>query len=115
MKTLKQWKTQMIADNPKPVRHTDGTEFTDEEYDAAINVWAQNAYDHEQDMAANGYKIYRVHGKGEEEVETYPSIVEQLDKLWHDIDGGKLGADAKTGSWYLAIKQVKDDSPKPGE
>ena len=112
MKTLEQWKTQVIADNPKPVRHTDGTEFTDEEYNAAIDEWANNAYEREQDMAANGYKIYRVHGKTGEEVETYPSIVEQLDKLWHDIDGGKLGADAKTGSWYLAIKQVKDDNPK---
>ena len=112
MKTLEQWKTQVIADNPKPVRHTDGTEFTDEEYNAAIDEWANNAYEREQDMAANGYKIYRVHGKTGEEVETYPSIVEQLDKLWHDIDGGKLGADAKTGSWYLAIKQVKDESPK---
>lgn len=43
---------------------------------------------------------------------SYPDITEQLDKLWHDIDGSKLGADAKTGSWYLAIKQVKDDNPK---
>ena len=37
---------------------------------------------------------------------------EQLDKLWHDIDSGKLGADAKTGGWYTAIKAVKDKYPK---
>ena len=42
----------------------------------------------------------------------YGNITDQLDKLWHDINDGKLD---KTGSWYLAIKQVKDDNPKPGE
>jgi len=39
----------------------------------------------------------------------YGNITDQLDKLWHDINDGKLD---KTGSWYLAIKQVKDDNPK---
>ena len=32
-----------------------------------------------------------------------------------NIDGGLLGEDAKTGSWYLAIKEVKDNNPKPSE
>ena len=45
----------------------------------------------------------------------YPQIVEQLDKLFHDIDGGLLGEDAKTGSLYLALKEVKDNNPKPSE
>jgi len=45
----------------------------------------------------------------------YPQIAEQLDKLFHDIDDGLLGEDAKTGSLYLALKEVKDDNPKPGE
>ena len=45
----------------------------------------------------------------------YPAIAEQLDKLFHDIDGGLLGEDAKTGSLYLALKEVKDDNPKPSE
>lgn len=43
----------------------------------------------------------------------YPSLEEQLDKLFHDIDGGLLGEDAKTGSLYLALKAVKDNNPKP--
>jgi len=46
---------------------------------------------------------------------SYPQLAEQLDKLFHDIDGGLLGEDAKTGSWYLAIKEVKDNNPKPSE
>ena len=44
----------------------------------------------------------------------YPDMGDQLDKLYHDIDDGKLGEDAKTGDWYLAVKQVKVDHPKNG-
>jgi hypothetical protein len=57
--------------------------------------------------ADNGYELNRAM--------EYPVIGEQLDKLYHDIDGGLLGEDAKTGSWYLAIKAVKDNNPKPSE
>lgn len=39
----------------------------------------------------------------------FPSIGEQLDKLFHDIDEGKLD---KTGEFYKAIKDVKDTFPK---
>lgn len=42
----------------------------------------------------------------------YTSLSEQLDLLWHDIDAGKFGNDAKTGSFYLARKAVKDKYPK---
>ena len=40
----------------------------------------------------------------------YAEIGEQLDKLWHDIDEGKLD---KTGSFYTSIKTVKDRWSKP--
>ena len=39
----------------------------------------------------------------------YPKIGEQLDKLWHDIDEGKLD---KNGEFYKYIKNVKDTFPK---
>ena len=39
----------------------------------------------------------------------YSKIGDQLDKLWHDIDDEKLD---KNGSWYKAIKAVKDANPK---
>jgi len=42
----------------------------------------------------------------------YDSIVNQLDMLYKDIDAGKLGDTAKTGSWYTHIKSVKDNNPK---
>ena len=41
---------------------------------------------------------------------SYPKIGEQLDKLWHDIDEGKLD---KNGEFYKHIKNVKDTFPKP--
>ena len=50
---------------------------------------------------ANAYQ-----GKRRDE---YSYFGDQLDQLWHDIDDGKLD---KTGSWYLAIKAVKDKYPK---
>jgi hypothetical protein len=38
----------------------------------------------------------------------YPSYLDQLDMLFHDIDQGLFGAAAKTGDFYTAIKAVKD-------
>jgi len=39
----------------------------------------------------------------------YPKLSEQFDKLWHDINDGKLD---NTGAFYTALKTVKDDNPK---
>ena len=39
----------------------------------------------------------------------YGEWQEQLDKLYHDIDNGKLD---ETGEWFKAIKKVKDNNPK---
>ena len=47
-----------------------------------------------------------------ERVAAYKPIKDQLDMLWHDIDDGKFGADAKTGSFYASIKAIKDAHPK---
>ena len=40
----------------------------------------------------------------------YPNIGEQLDMLWHAIDGDALD---KTSDFYIKLKKVKDDNPKP--
>jgi hypothetical protein len=34
-----------------------------------------------------------------------------LDNLFHDIDSGKFGDAAKTGTFYLGRKAVKDKYP----
>ena len=42
----------------------------------------------------------------------YPTLFQQLDKLYHDIDSGKFGDTAKTGNWYVGISSVKNTFPK---
>ena len=42
----------------------------------------------------------------------YALLQTQLDQLWHDIDDGKFGEDAKTGIWYNGIKSTKSAYPK---
>ena len=44
---------------------------------------------------------------------TYPSLYEQFDQLYRDINAGKFGADAKTGEWFVGITSVKTAFPKP--
>ena len=43
----------------------------------------------------------------------YIRLENQLDQLYHDIDAGKFGADAKTGEWFVGISRVKIANPKP--
>ena len=43
----------------------------------------------------------------------YPQINVQLDQLWQDINDGKFGTDAKSGSWFVGISSVKTAFPKP--
>jgi len=43
---------------------------------------------------------------------SYPPLREQFDKLWHDINNGTLD---NTGVFFTALKEVKDNNPKPGE
>jgi hypothetical protein len=44
--------------------------------------------------------------------EEYPSIVDQLDMLWHGIDAGTFGEQAKMSDFYNSIKTVKDNHIK---
>ena len=57
------------------------------------------------EQAANAYKLSRR--------ETYISLENQLDQLYHDINAGKFGSDAKTGEWFVGITSVKTAFPKP--
>ena len=61
--------------------------------------------------AATEYKENRVAGVGT--TAGYESIANQLDQLYHDINAGKFGADAKTGDWFVGISSVKAAFPKP--
>ena len=48
----------------------------------------------------------------EDRLKAYPPIGDQLDMIWHAIDDGKFGDDAKTAEFYTAINKVKTDYPK---
>ena len=59
----------------------------------------------EWDEKNKQYKLERVAGVGT--TAGYESISNQLDQLYHDIDAGKFGSDAKTGVWFVGISSVK--------
>ena len=63
------------------------------------------------DQAANGYKEERIVGTAT--TSGYDSLTNQLAQLYHDINAGKFGADAKTGEWFDGISSVKTAFPKP--
>ena len=103
IKTIEQFRTEATSEieSEKPLYaqvNNERREFTDAEYDQAIEDRAQYKLD-EQD---NGYIRAR---QG-----AYASIGDQLDLLYHDMTAGKGD---KTGEWYKAVKKVKDDNPKP--
>ena len=89
-------------------------QLTSDEYEATIDQWAtaNAASDVRTALIASGgasadYKELRT---DPQVAGSYPSIPDQLDKLYHDIDDGKLD---KTGTWYAAIKATKDKFTKP--
>ena len=103
IKTIEQFRTEATSEveGKKPLYKQSGgvkSELEKADYDQAIEDLAQSKLN-KQD---NGYK--------EDRLGAYGSWNSQLDQLWHDIDQGKLD---KTGSWYKAVKKVKDDNPKP--
>ena len=103
IKTIAQFRTEATSEieSAKPMYaqvNNERREFTDGEYTQAIEDLAQSKLDTQD----NGYKQARL--------ESYGGWNEQLDKLYHDIDAGKLD---KTGEWYKAVKAVKDANPKP--
>jgi hypothetical protein len=103
IKTIEQFRTEATSEieSAKPMYaqvNNERREFTDAEYDQAIEDLAQSKLDTQD----NGYIRARQ--------EAFASIGDQLDQLYWDIDAGKLD---KTGVWYKAIKKVKDDNPKP--
>tara|TARA_B100001778_G_C18087465_1_gene405855 strand:+ start:124 stop:447 length:324 start_codon:yes stop_codon:yes gene_type:complete len=63
------------------------------------------------EVANKLYQYQRVTGIGT--TSGYPAIESQLDQLYHDINSGKFGADAKTGDWFVGISSVKTSLPKP--
>jgi len=66
--------------------------------DQLISAW-------DNKLAANEAKKYHSRRQA-----AYPSVTEQLDKLWHAIDSGALD---KTSDFYQGIASIKSQFPKP--
>jgi hypothetical protein len=119
MATKAEWVATYKSQNPtlkKMVNNVTST-MDSEEYEATIDSWATNraAEEVREGIIASGgesadYASIRTDSMV---ADSYPSISDQLDKLYHDVDDGKFGSDAKTGTWYTAIKAVKDKYTKP--
>jgi hypothetical protein len=41
----------------------------------------------------------------------YPSLVDQLDQLWHDMNSGTIPG-KETSEWFQSIAEVKEKYPK---
>ena len=91
--------------------------LSDSEYEATIDDWATTraAEDVRKALIESGGETaaYVEHRTNVHSGYGYKSLPDQLDQLYHDIDDGKFGADAKTGVWYTAVKAVKDKYTKP--
>ena len=76
-------------------------EFSDADYNQAKTDLGNDKWEEQQ----FGYISARQ--------EAYKSVTDQLDQLWHAVDSGLFGDDAKTSDWYSDINTVKTDNPKP--
>ena len=82
------------------VVHDGGSKPTESDCTTGLST-LQTAWDERNKQ----YKLERVVGVGT--TAGYESISNQLDQLYHDIDAGKFGSDAKTGVWFVGISSVK--------
>jgi len=73
-------------------------DLTPAEEAATLAEWAKNEIE--------AAKVAYIHKRQSE----YPSVQEQFDLLWHDIQDGVV---LSKGEWYTAIETIKDKYPKP--
>lgn len=105
MATLEEFVTQVTAEveEEKPLFMANGddkVEFTDDDYDWIINNRANELYWQQE----NGWKVSRQ--------DEYPAIGDQLDMLYHAIDGDET-LKTQFADFHTALKEVKDNNPKP--
>ena len=111
--------TALKAEYSSLTKLADGVRSTlsDSEYEATIDDWATTraAEDVREALIESGGEstTYVEHRTNAFSGYGYKSLPDQLDQLYHDIDDGKFGTDAKTGAWYAAVKAVKDKYTKP--
>lgn len=104
--SIKTIKASLTAPDHKIV-NGERVDLSDSEANDILNSWAESERARQLDVEKNGYKVERV--------SQYPSLAEQLDSLFKDIEAGFFGAKAKNSDFYKSIKLVKDSNPKPSE
>ena len=93
-------------------------------YDNVVNQVGNRAYDINGDLVnVDETKVaeeikkleadYDAKKYQRDRAESYPELKEQLDLLWHAIDGGKFNVKSKDTDFYKKLKAVKDANPKP--
>ena len=80
-----------------PLRHADGSEYSEAERQAFFENVEQRVRNAHQDQRANHYVALLTVGA-------------QLDMLWHELD--QAGVISKDGAWFNAIKAFKEAYPK---
>ena len=97
--------TEELA-TPSKYELKDGTKFTITT-DSVIGVEQKRAMTDEEKI---GYDQSVAIQYRTDRLQEYPEIGDQLDMLWHAIDGGTLD---KTSDFYNSLKAIKDKHPKP--
>jgi len=97
--------TEELA-TPSKYELKDGTKFTITT-DSVIGVEQKRAMTDEEKI---GYDQSVAIQYRTDRLQEYPEIGDQLDMLWHAIDGGTLD---KTSDFYTSLKAIKDKHPKP--
>ena len=121
MATKSEWVTTLMSEHPYGSLHSmvDGvrTPHSNAEHDVIIDNWADGrvADEARKEILKNGgASAEYAHFRTEQMIDgSYPTIGDQLDMLYRDITNGKFGEDAKTSTWYAAVKATKDKFTKP--
>ena len=105
MATLEEFVTQVTAEieSQKPMFMANGDdkiEFEDADYEWIINQRASELHWQQE----NGWRVARE--------SQYPAIADQLDMLYHSIDGDET-LKTQFADFYTSLKEVKDNNPKP--
>lgn len=80
-----------------PLRHANGTDFSDVERQAFFENVEQRVRSSYRDGRTNHYNADL-------------TIGDQLDLLWHEVN--TTGTVSNTGEWFNAVKAVKEAHPK---
>jgi len=71
----------------------------------------EHARKHAEEVRKRKEEIEKIKERQKKRADAYPSITDQLDMLWHDIDNGNISANVASGTWYRKIKAVKESNP----